>query len=957
MNKRIDKQTDNKGIDEFNLGNLKGTTARVVALKGFYHFGWVLFQQENNLNDSQQTTKEQVISCLQKEGGSLEQNADALFSFWHKAGVEKSFHLSFWPYVVACKLRDDWQNNAENTWRFLSSATRKLPYASRLHHPDWQEPILLLSTLMDKGQLNNLIDRLLYKQGNEERYLRQNLRLVAAIIGEVEDGSLEKEHEEKITEQLGRLARNYSNLDPIPQIFITTLSSVGKAAIPELEKTFELYRQSEEELSIQVIKALGEIGSEKAVPFLSDIMDERWGKQNIKLAAADALGKIDNEAATRALIRGIEKDEFIALQGNPRWREAIPPFINSSTAVPPLIHALQNSHEDGVQRLAAITLGEIGDRRAIPSLVSALDEEDSDFVSEPAANALINIGKDSIPYLHTALNTKSNSNSVRYRIALILVDLGDFREIHHLAPYLKERSTGGICRDTIQKVLVQIGKVKGKQAIYQYLQICKLNPYDRSTRIAFLETLKRLNLDATILDLMDIVDSSSIQYFLLEALAELRVKLSDIEHELIRTANNDAWHGKWQSVRIIEILGEIGSVAAIPNLLDILNNNQHILAEITENPTDSEYIRALAENFITWFIEEAAIESLGKIKADDAVTNLTHIITFDDKKVYDAINMAFKGRDNIKTSVYFNNLRDLRKAAAIALKEIGNTTILNSICNALGKEDITGRVDAANALGIIGDVKAVPHLINILTTANSPYSSQEAEIYKATATSLGLIGDVRAVPHLIYLLGNSICPDVQDAAVKALKQIEVDITEEEVIQLLIGALETEEWKVYQIATEKLTQMGNSVVLLLCEASRNSNNQQLRYQILRILGEIGDRGAIPILVEALNSSDESVSHTSVQALTKIGNVGEDGFGKLVKLFNDKEKSFLHEETAVALGQLAASVLDEDMLESARKALWQRRYDNYKENIFIAYEKVVTQLTIIQARKLSQLGENI
>lgn len=77
-----------------------------------------------------------------------------------EAGVQESFHQTFWPYAAACKLYDDWQTNAENTWQFLSSATRNLPYASRLHHPAWQEPILMLAALLgEKKQLNFLFMR------------------------------------------------------------------------------------------------------------------------------------------------------------------------------------------------------------------------------------------------------------------------------------------------------------------------------------------------------------------------------------------------------------------------------------------------------------------------------------------------------------------------------------------------------------------------------------------------------------------------------------------------------------------------------------------------------------------------------------------------------------------------------------------------------------------------------
>ncbi|MCC6606231.1 MAG: HEAT repeat domain-containing protein [Anaerolineae bacterium] len=1037
LDKRIKKKRDGNGF--FQLGTLKRDEARAAAIKGFHCLGWVLFHQEKELSTNGITIDKQVIDCL-KQAEYSNEDAEAILSFWQEAGVQKSFHQMLWPYAVACKLHDDWQKDAENTWQFLSSATRELPYASRLHHPAWQEPILMLAALMaeqkqrseDNNQLDNLIGHLLGKGDKEERYLHQNLRLAAAILGEVGPGKLTKKYELKIVKQLGQLAGDYSKeqsitfyatsvglfilgllvsyqylsllpfwvvatfwtvfwfvwwrsislpgilgrsslvistlvmrantlfmrflglSSPNRKIFIEALSSADVSAIPQLERTiFELLPDSK--LRYEVLKVLGNIGSKEAVPFLSRIMNE--GRGVIRLAAADALGKIDQETATQALIRGIEYSEYIALRGEINWYKANSPFIVSSTAVSPLIDASKNSRESSVRRLAAITLGEIGDKRAIPPLIAALDDN-SDFVSEPAANALVKIGIDAIPDLHAALNKESVSNPTRYRIALILVDLGDFRAIHHLMPYLKN-SDGDVVRNTIRKVLVQIGKVRGKKAVYQYLQICKLNPYDRTTTIAFQNALEELDLPGAVFELIDL-SSSSLQYFLLEALGDLKISLVEIENDLIRAANNDAWKGKWQSVQIIKILGEIGSVDAIPNLLDILSKNQGIFAGIAQNPADYENIRVLIKGLNYWAVEKAAIEALGKIKAGVAVPALTHILTFDDKKIVAAITTAFKQedvRETITTSIYFANLPDLRATAAIALREIGSTAPLDSIFHVLARNDNAGHIDAVHALGTIGDVKAIPHLIKILTTANGNFPWEEANLYKATATALGQIGNARAIPPLIDLLRNSYDSGIRDEAVKALKQIDIDSADKETISNLIEALGDWREQIHQTASEILVGMGGSVVKLLCDALRNSDDQQVRYQIMQILGEIGDGNAIPLLIEALESSDKSVGRAAVQALAKIGSIEEDDFEKLVEAFNDRQKSYLHAETAVTLGQLAGSISDKNALQSARKALWQRRFAHYKENVFLAYEKVVTSLIIAQVRQLSPNDINL
>jgi HEAT repeat protein len=184
---------------------------------------------------------------------------------------------------------------------------------------------------------------------------------------------------------------------------------------------------------------LGRLGARAApaVPALIDALNDVDG--DIRVAAAEALGRIGAEPAIPALVEAIgERHEAVrvaAIEALERFGPA------GKAAVPALIKCLKNADESAVA--AAWCLGEIGpdSRPAAPELTRLLLSR-YENLSIAAAHALGGIGpsaKLAVPNLITALKEKGNSKSARRWYIRVLGVIGP--DAKSAVPVLSEALT------------------------------------------------------------------------------------------------------------------------------------------------------------------------------------------------------------------------------------------------------------------------------------------------------------------------------------------------------------------------------------------------------------------------------------------------------------------------------------------------------------------------------------
>ena len=193
---------------------------------------------------------------------------------------------------------------------------------------------------------------------------------------------------------------------------------------------------------------------------------------------------------------------------------------------------------------------------------------------------------------------------------------------------------------------------------------------------------------------------------------------------------------------------------------------------------------------------------------------------------------------------------DIQWHAAKALGECGNEGI-NHLLEALHARNKHTRLGVIEALGEIGDERAVIPLINALHDPDN-------EVRWEAALALGEIGDARAVPSLVEGL-KDIDRFVRYGASVALEKLNwVPETDTQHAYLHLGK---QEWK-------QMVEIGDASVEPLAVAL-NDHDAEIREKAVRAMGAIGSDTAIPAVYRALRDSSDSVRWNAVKAAPKVG----------------------------------------------------------------------------------------
>ncbi|GEM_PF-331069 len=253
-------------------------------------------------------------------------------------------------------------------------------------------------------------------------------------------------------------------------------------------------------------------------------------------------------------------------------------------------------------------------------------------------------------------------------------------------------------------------------------------------------------------------------------------------------------------------------------------------------------------------------------------------------------------------------------AYAAALGWLSDPRAIPLLRRALEEEDRDLVVAAAEALGALGAVEAVPDLVRAMIAVPAPWlqdricqalrdlgppavpailealpgtetALEQAEgerrrrrsVRRCLIRSLGAIGDPRAVPALAGILTEDPHPEDREEAARALG----DFPDEQTLSTLLRSLRADPaGTVRAAAARALGRQGNpEAVPALVEALADplcvspeddpSGRLCVPAAAAEALGRIGDRRAVPALVEALGHSHPRVRQAAAEALGAIG----------------------------------------------------------------------------------------
>ena len=140
---------------------------------------------------------------------------------------------------------------------------------------------------------------------------------------------------------------------------------------------------------------------------------------------------------------------------------------------------------------------------------------------------------------------------------------------------------------------------------------------------------------------------------------------------------------------------------------------------------------------------------------------------------------------------------------------------------------------------------------------------KQPAIRETVAHTLGIIGSPSATSILIDALSDAV-PSVRLQAAKALGRV----GDAEALPVLLKALRGADEQLSSQIFASLVRLGSLAVPALIQKSKSSS-AHIRWNCVRALGEIHDRRALPVLVDALQDDDHSVAWMAAKGLAQFG----------------------------------------------------------------------------------------
>jgi HEAT repeat protein len=402
---------------------------------------------------------------------------------------------------------------------------------------------------------------------------------------------------------------------------------------------------------------LGEPAEESLIQALEDKDSE------VRMRAAEALGVLGCLRAIGPLIQAL-KDEYWNV--NKEAEKAL--GVIGEPAVEHLIQALKDERW-GVRKRAAGTLGRIQNKKGVAPLIYALKDKHSE-VRKAAAKALDKLGwkpEDTAERVHYLIATEAWDE---------LAKLGE-SALEPLIQALQDENS------TVQiKAAEALGRIGDARAIEPLIQALKDNYWDVNKKAA--EALGRIG------------DARAVE-------------------PLIQALDDERWEVRWGAARA---LGEIGDKSALKTLVPALKDKDiKVRKEVAEalgtmgEPAVGPLIQTLEDT--DGEVREKAAKALGKMGDARAVgplfTALHDSKSEVRKKAAKALDkLAWKPGDDSERVRYL-----IAKKKWADLVTIGASAV-KPLIQALEDTDSKVRKGAAEALGKIGDTRAVGPLVHAL---------------------------------------------------------------------------------------------------------------------------------------------------------------------------------------------------------------------------------------------------
>ncbi|NYB52411.1 MAG: HEAT repeat domain-containing protein [Methanobacteriaceae archaeon] len=346
----------------------------------------------------------------------------------------------------------------------------------------------------------------------------------------------------------------------------------------------------------------------------------------------------------------------------------------------------------------------------------------------------------------------------------------------------------------------------------------------------------------------------------------------DAVKPLIKALNDEKYHEEYLiKTGCIKVLGLIGDKRAVEPLIELLDDYDSYVRSssakslgLIGDKRAVEPLIELLENDINTFVRKASVSALGKLGASNAINPIIDTIDDDEDP-----NLTIQCLKSLVEIDYDLGLDYLLKNVDNPNKLISNFST-NFIISNEGEEYLNTLEKKDDIIQQELSKDEFLELVNNLL-------EDDPDIRMESVRRLGLSGNPRAAKYLVKLINDN-DDEIRLEVLKYLGKLK----NLETIDSLIKTLKHEETSMRWAAEEALANFGSDAIPKIAK-SLESNDEDLRYYLVAILGEIEDPNSENLLIKSLNDSDFDVKLKSIESLSKIGT--DKSIGPLLKLLND------------------------------------------------------------------------
>ncbi len=331
-------------------------------------------------------------------------------------------------------------------------------------------------------------------------------------------------------------------------------------------------------------------------------------------------------------------------------------------------------------------------------------------------------------------------------------------------------------------------------------------------------------------------------------------------------------------------LDEIGSEAV-----------EQLLVKITGSKVDEGADWATAKRFanaLTSDVPElrmAAASALGKLGEPSAVPKLVEALDDENPNVRSRCCAALAQLDHPQAVPPLINRisdpnADVRREAAVSLASIGTDQALAALLDMLDDPNTSIRRIAAASLGEAGTVEAVQPLTDALNDESSAVRSaavfsiiellsnaptQQSHQIRDTVVSELKGADTATIQPLVEILEESSQTRQRRNAAWFLGRV-VEDADPEIIEVLVDALESDDNSTAQFAATSLSEIGGEQVEdeLLEFVSDTNNDEEARAKAVYVLGQVGGQRSADKIQKLTEDDSKQVRKRAFAAVSKF-----------------------------------------------------------------------------------------